>query len=488
MYFPRAYSLISLAFLVACSDGTSAGTSNGQMGGEGGASAGSGGSNEGGLLDAGRTSGSGGMSGSQDGSGGTGGGTNTGGTSNTGGGTSASDGGASGNASDGGDGSTGGSRSNPSSDGGVNPDARSTSDGAADAPGDARSAAADGGVSSDIISAGVRWVGRVDISTPDQPRFAWSGSGLVARVSGATIAVRLTTQNSSDPIYFQPVIDGTPAPRFPVPTGDQTITVASGLPAVPHTVEIYRETEGKFGFSIFKGFSQGTLLDAPAGSGRMVEIVGDSISAGYGNLGSEQHPNGGPDPTGGCVFTTQTESAYMAYGAQVARALDADVSVLAASGWGAYRDNLGNLNNVLSTVYSNTLGTQSSPPWSFVRKPQAVVINLGTNDFALSDPGATNFENAYTNLLMTIRSKYPDAYIFCALGPLMGGTGLASARSDIQAVIASANARGDSKVRFIEFPPENTTLGTGCQYHPNVAEDSIMAGMLAPAIRTALGW
>jgi hypothetical protein len=29
---------------------------------------------------------------------------------------------------------------------------------------------------------------------------------------------------------------------------------------------------------------------------------------------------------------------------------------------------------------------------------------------------------------------------------------------------------------------------TGCDYHPDVAEDATMAGMLAPTIKTKLGW
>ena len=65
-----------------------------------------------------------------------------------------------------------------------------------------------------------------------------------------------------------------------------------------------------------------------ADPGRVVEIVGDSISAGFGNLGSETHPGYGPDPTGGCGFTTDTESAYLTYGAVAARALGIEVIVL----------------------------------------------------------------------------------------------------------------------------------------------------------------
>ena len=106
-----------------------------------------------------------------------------------------------------------------------------------------------------------------------------------------------------------------------------------------------------------------------------------TISAGYGNLGSEQHSNYGPDPSGGCHFSTETESASQSYGRLAARTLSAEVSILAASGWGIESDNQGNRSNVLPLLYARTLGGQASPEWDFSVKPQAVVINLGTNDF-----------------------------------------------------------------------------------------------------------
>ena len=356
-----------------------------------------------------------------------------------------------------------------------------TPDGGAPGEGGAEGGAGDGG-------AGVRWIGRIDLSSDAGARFAWSGTGLVATVSGTSIAVQLTTSGSSDPVYFQPVIDGTPGPRFAVANGAQTVTLASGLAGGDHAVELYRETEGRYGTSVFGGFTQGTLKAPPPSSGRLIEFVGDSITAGYGDLGSEQHPNYGPDPDGGCLFSTQTESAYATYGALAARTLGADPSLVAVSGWGMYRDNGNSTADVLPAVYADALGLQATPVWPFQPEPQAVVINLGTNDFATGDPGAAAFEGAYSAFLATVRGKYPDAWIFCTVGPLLYGAGLASAQTDIQAVVTGAQTGGDTKVQYLDFGQENTSLGTGCQYHPNVAEHQAMATRLVAALHTALGW
>jgi lysophospholipase L1-like esterase len=239
---------------------------------------------------------------------------------------------------------------------------------------------------------------------------------------------------------------------------------------------------------VYEGFPDGTLKAPPPSPGRIVEIVGDSISAGYGDLGSEQHPNYGPDPDGGCPFTTATESAYATYGAITARTLGADPSIVAMSGWGMVRDNQNNASNVVPAVYADALGPHATPAWPFQPVPQVVVINLGTNDFAMGDPGATAFEGAYTAFIATVRSKYPSAWIFCTVGPLLYGSGLAAAQTDIQAVVTSAQNAGDMKVQYLDFGQQNTSLGTGCQWHPNTTEHQAMADSLVPAIRAALGW
>ena len=351
---------------------------------------------------------------------------------------------------------------------------------------------AGGGVAA-VISGGVRWMGRVDLSDPAAPRFAWSGTGLVATVTGSTISVNVRSDGGAEPIYFQPVIDGSAGTRLSVAAaeGVKKLTLGSGLADGDHVLELYRETEGKAGFAYttFLGFVDGALKDPPAYGGRLIEIVGDSISAGYGDLGSEQHPNYGPDPSGGCMFSTQTESAYVTYGAVAARAVGADASIVAASGWGIYSDNGGSLSNVLPGIYPNTVGGQAQPAWPFTLRPQAVIINLGTNDFSANmSLGSDAFTAAYQGFLTTVRGKYPDAWIYCAIGPLLYSTGLANATQYIKALVATVNGNGDTKVKVLDLGSQNTTLGTGCAYHPNVTEHARMAGILSTELKATLSW
>jgi lysophospholipase L1-like esterase len=330
-----------------------------------------------------------------------------------------------------------------------------------------------------VVHGGVRWLGRVDARDPGAVKFAWSATGFVATVTGTKISVKLQTEDA-ERAFFQPVIDGKAGPRIEVPSGEaQTVTLGEGLSPGDHTVELYRESEGMYGASVFTGFVDGAVKGAPAPSGRLIEIVGDSISAGYGNLGKEVHPPW----DNACGFSLDTESAYQAYSSMLGRTLGAEVSVIARSGWGMYRDGNGDKNGVLRTVYANILGTQAGLATDFKRQPDAVVINLGTNDSTKGDPGKP-YEDAYVDFLHVVRRHYAGAWIFLTLGPMTSDPPLSQMRAHLKNV---ASALADAKVVVVEMPSQDAT-STGCDYHPNVAEDAKMADVLATAIRGKLRW
>lgn len=423
----------------------------------------------------------------------------SGGTPNATGGTSVSGGnaGADASASAGTTTTLGGNAAAGTGNGGSPPNGGSGGAGQAGAPivtagGNAGASGGGGGSSGSgdgsTVAQGVRWIGRVDVSDLDAIKLAWSGAGFIGTFTGTTVEAKLRTEGTGD-IYFQPVVDGKPGPRFAVTGAEKTYPLAANLSAGNHEIALYRETEAKgFGVSVFSGFAAGVPGAPPPFSGRLIEVIGDSISAGFGNLGSEQHPNGGQDPGGGCGFDTKTESAYMAYAHVAARAVNADVSVLAGSGWGVYSDNTGNTQNVMPALFSNTLGEQKTPTWSFAVQPQAVVINLGTNDSSAHNLTADKFKPAYAAFLTTIRGKYPDALILCAVGSMLSGTDRTNAVQYLGELISDRSAQGDKKVKLLDLGTQDVLQGTGCSWHPNVAEDARMAAILAGELKSSLGW
>jgi lysophospholipase L1-like esterase len=324
----------------------------------------------------------------------------------------------------------------------------------------------------------VRFVGRFDTSDPAGPRFAWSGSGMIARFSGTSVGVRLAGNQQ-----YTVVVDGVVQPKL-VSTGSLD-SLATGLAAGEHSVELYRRTEASQGEAQFLGFDfgGGALLAPPPAPERRIEIIGDSISAGYGDEG--------PDMS--CPFSADTENHYLTYGAIAARNVGADLVTVAWSGRGVvcnYGDEPTSCDDPMPTLVDRILPAQPASVWNFaLYQPQAVIINLGTNDFStMVDPTNAEFEAAYVTLLERVRAAYPDATILCTVGPLLNGTDLATARSTITNAVQARIDAGDGKVETFELAETDPANGYGCDYHPSQRTHQIMADTLTATLRTALGW
>jgi len=344
------------------------------------------------------------------------------------------------------------------------------------------SGGAGGGAGGDtgIVAAGVRWFGRVDLTTdPQHPRFAWSGTGFVARFMGTSLSASLN--NGATTTLFKPVVDGVPQAVISASAGQSTYMLATALSSGVHTVELYKQTEGAQGNSQLMGLTVGgggALMTPPGPSGKLIEVIGDSITCGYGTLGKLGDSDCYP-----------TESHWDTYAAVAARSLGAELSTIATSGQGAYRNYGGDMMNTMPMVYGRTLTGSATPAWDFSVAPQAVVINLGTNDISNNkgDPGMP-FRDAYQGLTQTIRAKYPNALIVCIIGPLLSGSDLDTIRGHITAVVSARKAAGDSNIEFFDQIQPQTSDKAACQYHPDPAENQIMADLLAAELKTRLHW
>lgn len=368
-----------------------------------------------------------------------------------------------------------------SSSAGPSTDTASTGTGGATSQTSATTFGGSGGTSATTSSSGgdpgVRFVGRVDRSDAAGERFAWSGSGLVAAFEGTQVSVSL---NDASENQFTVVLDGQVLPKLAAQSGSHDYLLADALAPGAHVLELYRRTEASFGVTQILGLdfgADGRLLAPPAAPGRLIEIVGDSITCGYGNEG--------PDTS--CGFSADTENHYLTYGALAARELDADVSTVAWSGKGVIYNYGDDRADPLPALYDRTLPGDAASVYDFAQVPDAVVINLGTNDFSTDgDPSPEDFQGAYRNLLLHIRDKYPDAFLLCTVGPLLTGDDLTAARADIDAAIATLQSQGDLRVKSWEMNISNDA--PGCDWHPSLATHEAMATALVSELRANLGW
>jgi len=137
-------------------------------------------------------------------------------------------------------------------------------------------------------------------------------------------------------------------------------------------------------------------------------------------------------------------------------------------------------------LYDRTCCYDSTGKWDFTRwVPQAVVINLGTNDFSTQPhPDKAVFQDAYIRLIGRIQGLYAGAKVFCVCGPMIGEPCLGYIR---EAVTQLRN--GGEAVYFIEVKSSiMTSADWGCDWHPNVKGQRKIAGVITPVIRDAMGW
>ncbi len=321
-------------------------------------------------------------------------------------------------------------------------------------------------------------IGRADKSSPVGWKFSWPGSSVAIRFTGTSVGVQLTDPGN----YFNVLIDGNNLLTLSTSAGTKVYPLASGLPDSTHELILYRRTEGRSGNTQLRGwvFDNGRgMLAPPKAASRRIELIGDSISCGYGNEGA------GP----GCTFTPATENHYLSYGALAARELQAEITTVAWSGKGMYRDAAGDPSNTMPEMYTRTLST-STTLWTFGSwTPDVVVINLGTNDFARGDPGQP-YLDAYLAFVQRLRMQYPPStQIICALGPMLSGSNLAAARAYIQTgVVDKLRKQGDNRISFLEFPTQTGALGYGCLYHPSLQTHQQMADFLVQEVKKQMAW
>jgi len=214
----------------------------------------------------------------------------------------------------------------------------------------------------------------------------------------------------------------------------------------------------------------------PARRKRRIEFLGDSITAGYCNLCDW---DGFPKPQD----MSSAESFERGWPHAICTALDAECHINAWSGYGMVMNCCGGT-TVMPTVYRRTLATVpgSEGDWNWASwVPDAVVINLGTNDGLGHRPYLLpNYTAAYAQLAANITGYYGVATkIFMACGPM----------DSAYCAVAQALAANLTNGVFLDQRNFlNGTFGQSCCGHPGTTVDAAMGKAGAAAIGEVLRW
>ncbi len=305
----------------------------------------------------------------------------------------------------------------------------------------------------------------------------WSVSGIEfeAKCSG-TVSATFNAKSISDAsnlggVYFTIVVDGVEKARdyFRMSQrGEITVKLAEDLPEGKHTFAIYRQTEhdaGEVGISSLS--MKGSLLAKPADKEMYIEFIGDSISAGFGNLSNNPNQSDAGKP----LYQDGTK----AYTFLTAKALDADFSNVCWSGIGC-KYGYGSI--TMQEVYPlQRYKYDNNTKYDFAaREPDVVVLALGTNDNSNQSNAALRKEGM-EEMLTLVREKNPNAKIVWIYNMMTGGV-----NDQVQDIVREFGGaeKGYYCVRL-------TTSTSGGGWHPSLEGQQKFADELADFITKNLG-
>ncbi|SFM72278.1 Lysophospholipase L1 [Chitinophaga sp. YR627] len=294
----------------------------------------------------------------------------------------------------------------------------------------------------------IQYFGRWDFSDSTQFNAWWGGAYIRVNFTGTTVKIR--TGNISN---FYASIDGGPWISYkdsggvidltstPLSTGQHTLSVAQG-----------RDYDYLFTF-------EGLILDAdavtskPVTSSYLIEYIGDSITAGY--LDDQANVS---DYAWICSEALGTEHTQIAY---------PGIALVSSPRHGVAMDR--------QYFKLKTPNYAAAPNWDFSHyTPQAIVMNLGTNDSDYEDSDSV-FQAVYFQLLQDIRTKFPQAEIF-VLRTFLGIRAQPTA-----AAVADRIVAGDKKVHYVNtegWITQSTADYLPDNLHPSESGHMKIAGLL----------
>lgn len=248
-------------------------------------------------------------------------------------------------------------------------------------------------------------------------------------------------------------------------TSEYEYTLVSGLTEGIHTVKVLKRTEALSSSMTLYGLkTDGYFKPVDKKEKLKIEVYGDSITAGYGNL----RPSSNPDYT-----DSASQSGLQTYATYSAWELDADINVQARSGIGIYTSaNVESGTHVKD--YYNKVNYDGKYDWNFNNyTPDLVIINLGTNDFWDGNNFSLNtFKTEYINLVSSLASIYGDDTSFILASGLMES----NVNSHLGDIKTQINAKVNNDIHIFKFDQ--------CSYgHPLASEHKAASEKLVKYIK-----
>lgn len=352
--------------------------------------------------------------------------------------------------------------------------------------------------------------GRTDETQDLLPLF-FNGSGIEVNVTGTELWIDVDVNYGVHEPWIWTTLNGAFMSRQMLLPGSYSMCLFRGMsPDAVKNVRFIRELQAMSEDDdcrlLVRGFrSDGKFL--PVRSRRYkLEFIGDSITSGEGTYGAEEDMD----------WLAMYMSSSRDYARMVSDALDAEYRLISQGGWGVLcgwdndpRHNIPSCYEKICGLAGGEMNEKlgASKPYDFQSwVPDAVIVNLGTNDAGAFDQpewidpvtgrtfeqrkeadGTYNaedlarFEQAVVDFLVMLRRDNPTSHIVWTYGML--GYDLTLAITD--AMNTYRRTTGDVNAAFLQLP--GTTEETvGSRTHPGERSHARAAQVIVEYLRTVL--
>ncbi|KAK9836604.1 hypothetical protein WJX74_004178 [Apatococcus lobatus] len=264
-----------------------------------------------------------------------------------------------------------------------------------------------------------------------------------------------------------------------------------------HKVSVHKQVSpvyGRLEICQIAGLEEARVLQPEPPPSRRIEVIGASVSNGFGNKGHHGGLMGAP--TTQSMPAPEESDPSQAFGPTLGRLLQADTRIIAYEGSGILGAALPHVPRTVELWRQATAG-QDHPrhdPSSWI--PEVVISQAGANDFAADIPDRQAFARAYVDLLKEVRRGYPGAWIIILLMPKsiqwvdhpcqdMMYTAYAIG---MHSVVTEAHRQGLNNLELLPIIAHEQIQHLGSNSHPNVDTHRMMADELVKIISQQLRW
>ena len=298
----------------------------------------------------------------------------------------------------------------------------------------------------------------------------WTASGISFNLNCVgDVTVKLSSQNIT---FFTVIVDGVrQEERVHVMGADAKITIAKDLESGLHSFSLLKQTENSNSMCVLSeiGFD-GEFAQKPEDKSLYIEFYGDSITSGYGNLVTSANRPSEESSSGTALWQDGTQT----YAFRTAEALNADWSMISVSGIPFSK---GYTQFTMGEIMEKINYRRGDAAYSFARKPDLVVINLGTNDQQCGADLEDVKLKAQT-MIQTLKTRYGADQKILLVTCMMNQ----NCRTQLLEVIRECGGEGNGIYEMQSFE-SNRLGGNG---HPNMAAHIDVAEELEAFIRARI--